>query len=101
MAAVAPARTSLHSATGGGSVNASGPWVTGGPAPNGPSPVTSPYSITVAGQQAEVSYIGLSPGFVGLYQANFKVPAVPSGNYALSIAINGVQSNKPVISVED
>ena len=75
--------------------------MTGGPAPNGPSPVTSPYSITVAGQQAEVSYIGLSPGFVGLYQANFKIPPVASGNYPISITINGVQSNKPVISVAD
>jgi uncharacterized protein (TIGR03437 family) len=85
--------------TGGGPVAASGMWVTGGPSPSGASPVTSSYSVTVGGNQAETMYIGLSPGFVGLYQANFKVPAIASGNYHLSITINGVQSNEPLISV--
>jgi uncharacterized protein (TIGR03437 family) len=85
--------------TGGGSVNASGAWMTGGPSPNGASPVTSPYSITIGGQQAQVSYLGLTPGFVGLYQANIKVPQIAPGNYPLSITVNGVQSNGPAISV--
>jgi uncharacterized protein (TIGR03437 family) len=52
--------------TGGGSVNAKGPWMTGGASPAGP--VTSRYSITVGGQQAQTLYLGLTPGFVGLYQ---------------------------------
>jgi uncharacterized protein (TIGR03437 family) len=85
--------------TGGGSVNASGPWVTGRASPSGISPVTSSYSITVGDKQAEVFYVGLTPDFVGLYQANVKVPSIAPGNYPLSITINGVRSNGPAISV--
>jgi uncharacterized protein (TIGR03437 family) len=36
---------------------------------------------------------------VGLYQANIKVPQIAPGNYPLSITVNGVPSNGPVISV--
>jgi uncharacterized protein (TIGR03437 family) len=83
--------------TGGGSVNAKGPWVTGGPSPFGS--VNSPYSITVGGAQAQALYLGLTPGFVGLYQANIKLPQIAPGNYPLLITVNGVQSNGPVISI--
>jgi uncharacterized protein (TIGR03437 family) len=85
--------------TGGGPVHPSGPWVTGGASPNGISPVTSSYTITVGGQQAQGLFLGLTPGFVGLYQANITVPQIAPGNYPLSIAVNGVQSNGPVISI--
>jgi uncharacterized protein (TIGR03437 family) len=85
--------------TGGGSVRASGPWITGGPSPGGASPVTASYSVTIGGQQAQTSYIGLTPGFVGLYQANLTVPQLAPGNYPLVITINSVQSNGPMISV--
>jgi uncharacterized protein (TIGR03437 family) len=85
--------------TGGGSVNASGPWVTGGASPSGTSPVTSSYTVTIGGQQTQASYLGLTPGFVGLYQANVQVPQIAPGSYPLVIAVNGVQSNNPVISV--
>ena len=85
--------------TGGGSVNASGPWVTGGASPSGISPVTSSYSITVGGQQARSFYLGLAPGFVGLYQANLQVPQLAPGNYPLQVTVNGVQSNGPTISI--
>jgi uncharacterized protein (TIGR03437 family) len=85
--------------TGGGSVNANGPWLTGGASPNGISPVTSSYSITVGGQQAKSFYLGLTPGFVGLYQANIQVPQLAPGNYPLLVTVNGVQSNGPMISV--
>ena len=85
--------------TGGGAVSASGSWVTGGASPGGLSPVTSSYSVTVGGQQAQGMYLGLTPGFVGLYQANIKVPQIAPGNYPLSITVNGVLSNGPLISV--
>ena len=57
--------------TGGGAVNSSGAWITGAASPAGPSAVTLQYLLTVGGQVAEVAYLGLTPGFVGLYQANF------------------------------
>jgi len=36
--------------------------------------------VTVAGIPAEVLYSGLAPGFAGLYQINFRVPAAPAGD---------------------
>jgi uncharacterized protein (TIGR03437 family) len=66
--------------TGGGPVNASGKLVTDSPAPSGLSPVTDPNAtVTVGGQNAVVKYIGLTPGSIGLYQANFIVPQLPRG----------------------
>ncbi len=85
--------------TGGGPVQASGKLVTGAPAPNGLSPVTSDNSVTVGGTQAVVSYIGLTPGSIGLYQANFTVPQVNRGTYPVVITIAGQKSNNPVMTV--
>ncbi len=85
--------------TGGGLVTPAGPLATGGAAPNGPSPTTLNYSISVAGQGVTQYYLGLSPGFVGLYQANFLVPQVAAGDYPLVITVNGVPSNAPLLSI--
>ena len=54
------------------------------------------YSLTVGGQDAKVLYVGLTPGFAGLYQVDFVVPALPAGsgtglfNQALVLTVNGV-----------
>lgn len=85
--------------TGGGPVNAAGKLTTGAPAPNGLSSITGNYSITVNGVAAKVAYVGLSPGSIGLYQANFVVPNVPKGTYPLVITIAGTPSNNPVITI--
>jgi uncharacterized protein (TIGR03437 family) len=86
--------------TGGGPVQPAGKLVTGGPAPNGLSWVTGNYSVTVGGiPSPSVIYIGLSPGSVGLYQANFVVPQIAKGTYPVQITIAGQASNGPVISV--
>ena len=85
--------------TGGGSVEASGPWITGEPSPPGISGVTSPYSVTVGTQPATAYYFGLTSGFVGLYQANFKLPALAPGNYPVVITAGGAAGNAAVISV--
>jgi uncharacterized protein (TIGR03437 family) len=80
--------------TGGGPVNASGKLVTGSPAPSGLSPVTDPNAtVTVGGQNAVVKYIGLTPGSIGLYQANFIVPQLAKGTYPVVITIAGTASN--------
>ena len=51
-------------------------------------------SATIGGRNAPVSFSGLSPGFVGLYQANVTVPAdAPSGEQELVLTANGVDSN--------
>ena len=57
--------------------------------------------VNIAGIAADVSFSGLAPGFVGLYQVNVQVPAgVPSGTQEVEIIINGVPSNTVTIAVE-
>jgi uncharacterized protein (TIGR03437 family) len=85
--------------TGGGPVQASGTLVTGAPAPDGLSPITGTYTVTVGSVPAAVDYIGLTPGSIGLYQVNFLVPAIANGTYPVQINIGGQLSNKPVITV--
>ena len=87
--------------TGGGPVTPAGAWTTGAASPDGMSPVTSPYSVTVNGKAANVSYVGLSGGTVGLYQANFVIPNVIAGDHPLVISINGLKSNAATITIGD
>ncbi len=42
--------------------------------------LAAPFSISIGGVPAMVSYAGLAPGFVGLYQFNVVVPQVAAGN---------------------
>jgi uncharacterized protein (TIGR03437 family) len=73
-------------ATGLGPVNANG--------------LSVPVSVTVGGQNAEVLFAGLAPGFSGLYQINIRVSAgTPSGNQALQITQGSVRSNTPLVRV--
>lgn len=53
----------------------------------------------VAGQQAELYFLGLAPGFAGLGQANLKLPEGPAGELPLTIAVAGQSSASGVISV--
>ena len=89
--------------TGGGPVNASGTLVTGAGAPGGLSWVSGPYSITIGGiavPMANINYVGLTPQSIGLYQANFVLPSIGSGDRALVITISGQKSNAPLIAVK-
>jgi uncharacterized protein (TIGR03437 family) len=85
--------------TGGGPVNASGTLVTGAVTPPGLSPVSEPNTVTVGGVSTNVVYVGLTPGSIGLYQANFVVPSVAAGDHPLVITISGQASNNPLIAV--
>jgi uncharacterized protein (TIGR03437 family) len=87
--------------TGGGPANAAGPLVTGAPAPNGLSPVSGANTVKVSGVDATVNYMGLTPGSIGLYQANFVVPRVAAGDHPLVITISGQNSNNPLITVSN
>jgi uncharacterized protein (TIGR03437 family) len=43
--------------------------------------------------QSDIQYVGVTPGYTGLYQVNVQVPAsIPSGNQQVLITINGVSS---------
>jgi uncharacterized protein (TIGR03437 family) len=87
--------------TGGGPVQAAGKLTTGGPAPGGLSPVTGDNSISVGAVPATVVYMGLTPGSIGLYQANFYVPQLAKGSYLVVITIAGQASNSPAMTVSN
>jgi uncharacterized protein (TIGR03437 family) len=54
----------------------------------------SPLTLSVGGRNAEVTYAGAAPGYPGLYQINFIVPAgLNSGLQTMQASIGGQQSN--------
>jgi uncharacterized protein (TIGR03437 family) len=74
----------------------------GDPAPNSPplAKIAVPATVTVGGESAVVQFAGLAPGFVGLYQVNFQVPAtIGSGDQTLVVSQNGVSSNSALLPV--
>ena len=77
--------------------------------PSGAAASSNPLSVTLAaptvmigGRPALVTFSGLAPGFVGLYQINAQVPAdAPVGERVpLSVTQAGAQSNTVVIAVQ-
>ena len=58
--------------------------------------------VTIGGIPATVSFGGLAPGFVGLYQVNVQVPGnVPSGNEVpLVISLGAGRSNSVTIALQ-
>jgi uncharacterized protein (TIGR03437 family) len=57
---------------------------------------TLPNGATMDGVSCEVQFLGLTPGYIGLAQANVKIPAgANTGESSLVIVVNG-QSSKPV-----
>jgi len=57
-------------------------------------------SATLGGQLVEVVFAGMTPGFVGLAQMNFKVPNLSPGDYPLVISVNGEKSNAAMVTVK-
>lgn len=85
--------------TGAGPVN---PAVASGAAgPSNPlSFLTYPATATIGPAKATVTFAGLAPGYVGVTQVNLTVPpGMASGDYVLSVTVNGQTSNANTISV--
>src|SRR5258708_138587 len=74
---------------------ASPPAASGAAGPSSPPSNTAlTAQVTLAGQQTNVVFSGLAPGFVGLYQVAFQVPAnAPTGTQNVILTVNGVSSN--------
>lgn len=51
--------------------------------------LTAPVQFYFGQTQAAVTYYGLSPGSVGLYQFNLTVPTLPAGNVPLTFNLGG------------
>jgi uncharacterized protein (TIGR03437 family) len=96
----APGETLAIYATGLGAVNIA--MASGVAAPS-----TAPFAMTVStpmvtigGVSAYVSFSGLAPGFVGLYQLNVTVPqGLAPGSQQLQISVGGVTSNTAILAV--
>ena len=57
--------------------------------------------VNIGGLPAQVSFSGLAPGFVGLYQVNVQVPAgVPAGTQEVEIIVDSVPGNTITIDVQ-
>ncbi|MCH7978969.1 MAG: hypothetical protein IH935_08340, partial [Acidobacteria bacterium] len=59
-------------------------------------------TVTIGDAPAPVSFSGLAPGFVGLYQVNVQIPAgvAPGPEVPLVLFQNGVPSNPVTIAVQ-
>lgn len=54
---------------------------------------------TIGVRNATVQFLGLTPGFVGLAQANIQVPNLPTGDYPLALNVGGTVSASVMLSV--
>ena len=63
------------------------------------STLLSTATATISGWSANVGFLGLAPGWVGLDQANITVPGLSTGSYAVVLTVGGVQSNGPTMYV--
>ena len=84
--------------TGQGAVN--NPVTDGTATPtSSPDSATATATATIGAANATVQFLGLTPEFAGLAQANIQVPALPTGDYPLVITIGGFISASAVVSV--
>lgn len=85
--------------TGAGPV--SNPPAEGAAAGSSPlSSVTSAVTATIGGQPADVSFAGLAPGFVGLWQVNITIPSgITKGDLPLTVTVGGQTSSPANVSV--
>ncbi len=61
---------------------------------------TTTPSVLVAGREAGVTFSGLAPGFVGLYQVNVTLPTgLAAGDQPLILTIGGVSSNTVTLPI--
>jgi len=92
-----PSETVLIYCTGLGAVSSP---PADGAAANGQTTLGIP-AVTMDGTKAIVSFSGLAPGFVGLYQINAEVPAtLKAGNQAVIVELSGVSSNSVLLPVQ-
>lgn len=71
------------------------PTIPAGQMVEGANTLAAPFKILIGGAAATVSYDGLAPGYVGLYQFNVVVPQIPTGNLVpLTFTLNGTQGTQ-------
>jgi uncharacterized protein (TIGR03437 family) len=86
-----PGDTVIIFATGCGPTN---PATSAGTLAAQNSPLMLPYQVKVGGQPANVTFAGIVKGTVGLYQFNVVIPAVPVGDQAIELIVDGVSNTQ-------
>ncbi len=72
-----------------------------GAAASGAANTTLTPTVSIGGSPAAVSYAGLAPGYVGLYQVNAAIPSgLASGNQPVVITSNGVSSPAAMLPIQ-
>lgn len=90
--------TVLIYCTGLGYVN--GPLPADGVPSTGQTAMNSA-TVTIGGKDAPVSFTGLAPGFVGLYQVNAQVPSgLAAGNQPVLMDVGGYSSKSVLLPVQ-
>jgi uncharacterized protein (TIGR03437 family) len=60
--------------------------------------LAAPVTVSIGGTQAKVTYDGLAPSFMGLYQFNVVVPAVPASDTTpLTFTLGGVGGTQTLV----
>jgi adhesin/invasin len=68
----------------------------GTPAPLSAIRTANPTTVTIGGLSAPVSFAGLAPGYVGLYQINVTVPQVSGDALPVVVTVAGRSSGNGV-----
>jgi len=77
------------------------PVVSGDLPPSPPPETLIRPQVKIANRLATVTYSGVAPSFVGLYQVNVQVPEeTPAGAHPLQILMNGAASNTVTLAVQ-
>jgi adhesin/invasin len=67
--------------------------------PDPPIRATAPVSATIGGQDAEITFAGMVPGVVGVFQVHVRIPALAPADYPLAIEIGDAISNTALLTV--
>ena len=59
-----------------------------------------PFKALIGGFDTSVKFLGMTPGFVGLAQANLEIPNLSPGKYPIVITVNGIDSNAATMYVK-
>jgi uncharacterized protein (TIGR03437 family) len=77
------------------------------PVATGVAPPASPPSVPLAdaqakigGSAAQIQFLGLAPGLVGVSQMNLLIPVVGAGEQLLEVSIGGVAANTSTLSIQ-
>jgi len=67
-----------------------------------PRPPVLPVTATIGGLEARVSWAGLAPPYIGLFQVNIQVPEIIPGDNGLIITVGDAASSPiPVAIAKD